>query len=413
MRENWEILRPAGQRGTMPRGNALFPREPFTGFGPCALDPEGHARPTLVLRGQRPRTLRAGVRRDAPRLPGVYGMVDAHGELIYVGKAKSLRARLLGYFRPNSREDKAERIIVEARRLTWEVAPNEFAALLRELELIRRFQPRFNVQGQPRRRRRCYICVGRRPAPYAFLAARPPSTARHCFGPFPGHLRTREAVRRLNDWYRLRDCPQKQTMIFRDQSELFPMAHAPGCLRHDIGHCLAPCAAACSRADYDFHVEALLDFLHGRDSTPLEQLDRARSEAAAALEFEKAAILRDRLDSLQWLFDHLERLRQAVTHSFLYPVENYDHSTTWYVIRRGVVTAALPSRQAAQRVQESLGATVVGAPGLDEIDGVLLVASWFRRHRAERRRVVDYACSRETEAAASPSPVDELMERPA
>jgi excinuclease ABC subunit C len=135
-------------------------------------------------------------------------MVDATGELVYVGKAKCLRARLLSYFRTNSRDPKAGRILEAARQIVWEVGASEFGALLRELELIRRWQPRFNVQGQPARRRRGYVCVGRRPAPYVFFAARPPRTALAVFGPVPAGTTAREAVRRVNDWFRLRDCPQ-------------------------------------------------------------------------------------------------------------------------------------------------------------------------------------------------------------
>ena len=385
----------------MARVNGLFLREAFAGFGPCALDSEGHARPTFAVRGSRPRTLRAGVRRDCPRLPGVYGMIDANGDLLYVGKAKSLRSRLLSYFRQDSRDRKAEKIITEARRLTWEVAPSEFAALLRELELIRRFQPRRNVQGQPKRHRRCYVCLGRKPAPYAFVATAPPSTATACFGPFAGMARTRDAVRRLNDWFRLRDCPQAQTMVFADQAELFPLDLAPGCIRHDIGHCLAPCAAACSRKEYRFHVHAALDFLRGKDTTPLDQLSREMEAAANTQEFERAAILRDRLESMQWLYDHLERLRQAVTHSFVYPVEGHDGGCTWYLIRDGFVRTALPAPcgdASRSRIETTLDAVyrpaAGGPPGLEEIDGVLLVAGWFRRNKEERKRVVEVEAAR-------------------
>ncbi|MFO0879985.1 MAG: GIY-YIG nuclease family protein [Gemmataceae bacterium] len=368
--------------------DGLFSREQFTGFGCCGLDPEGHCRLTVIIQGQRPRTLRGGVRRDCPRLPGVYGMVDAAGELIYVGKAKSLRTRLLGYFRGKSRNDKAGKIIRETRRLLWEVAPSEFSALLRELELIRRFRPRWNVHGQPRRHRRTYLCVGRRPAPQAYVTSRPPATALACFGPFLGYTRTSRAVRHLNDWYRLRDCPQKQEMLFADQTELFPLVRTAACVRHEIGQCLAPCAGACSRKEYTFHVEAMLEFLRGIDTTPLEQLDRSRADAAAALEFERAAILRDRLESLQWMHAHLERIRQAQQHSFLYPVENHDRTITWFVIRRGLVHQVCATQEEAERMLDTLSATPEGPPGLEEIDNVLLVASWFRRHRHERRKVV-------------------------
>src|SRR5206468_7403517 len=140
-------------------------------------------------------------------------MIDKPGELLYVGKAKCLRARLLSYFRTRSRDPKAGRILQHARSIAWEIVPSEFAALLRELELIRRWQPRFNVKGQPRRRRRTYLCLGRRPAPHAFLSARPPATALVRFGPVPAGHRAGEAVRRVNDWFRLRDCPQAQPMV--------------------------------------------------------------------------------------------------------------------------------------------------------------------------------------------------------
>ncbi|MGL4550277.1 MAG: GIY-YIG nuclease family protein, partial [Gemmataceae bacterium] len=214
--------------------NGLFRRENFTGFGPCTLT--GGDRPLFGGRGRAGR-LRALVRRAAPRAPGVYGMVDVNGNLIYVGKARSLRSRLMSYFVP-SRPEKAASIVGEARRLVWEPAANEFAALLRELELIRRWRPRWNVAGQPRRQRRVYLCVGRKPAPHAFVAAKVPSTADACWGPFPGQRRTREACDRLNDWFRLRDCPEKQVMRFADQNELFPVAYTAGCLRHEIGRCL-------------------------------------------------------------------------------------------------------------------------------------------------------------------------------
>src|SRR5262249_2570368 len=228
--------------GRMVKG--LFARQAFTGFGPLALQPAAEPPLLRTVQARRPGRLRALMPRDCPRLPGVYGMVDAAGELIYVGKAKSLRARLLSYFRPKSREEKAGRILKNTRLLTWEVAPSEFAALLRELELIQRWQPRFNVQGQPRHRRRGYGGVRRRPGATGCLAAQPPRTAFAHFGPVPSGFRTREAVRRLNDWYRLRDCPQSQEMTFADQPELFALPLAPGCIRHEIGNCLGPCAAA-------------------------------------------------------------------------------------------------------------------------------------------------------------------------
>jgi excinuclease ABC subunit C len=374
----------------------------FTGFGPHALSP-GAVPPLYVIEGKRPSRLRVRVKQECPRRPGVYGMVDEHGELIYVGKAKCLRSRLLSYFRPHSRDPKAGHILEDAAFLVWECVPSEFAALLRELELIRRWRPRFNVQGQPRRHRRAYVCVGRRPAPYVFLAPRPPTTALACYGPVPAGETARAAVRRVNDWYRLRDCPQAQEMVFAEQGELFPVVRTPGCIRHEIGCCLGPCAAICTRAEYAVNVRAARAFLEGADAAPVETTERDMAAASAALEFERAAALRDKLDALRWLSEHLERLRRAAADSFVYPVRGYNGAETWYLIHRGRAMAALPaprdpdSRQtvaAALEAVYSLACDVSGLPTPEEIDGVWLVSAWFRRFPDERRRTLEQDAAR-------------------
>lgn len=364
----------------------LFSPQAFAGFGPDRLHlVEEGPRLTRIESG-RPSGLRSRVRLDCPRRPGVYGMVDARGELIYVGKARCLRSRLLSYFRPRSREPKAGAIIRETRLLVWEVVPTELSALLRELELIRRWQPRFNVQNQPRRKRPAWVCLGRRPAPHVFLTRRVPGTAQVAFGPVPGGATAREAVRRLNDWSRLRDCPQPQTMRFVDQQELFPVVRAAGCLRHEIGTCLAPCAAACSHTDYLRQVRAARAFLDGTDITPLRQMQQEMKAAAEALQFERAGALRDRLEILGWLHAHLERLRQARALSFVYPLQGYDGREWWYLVRCGQVRAILPTP--GPGLAEVLN-VVYGGRGAEQVDGVLLVAAWFRKRPAERQRCLD------------------------
>jgi excinuclease ABC subunit C len=374
---------------------SLFSRLAFTGFGPHSLLSGVAVPPLEAIHGHRPSRLREKVRKRCPRQPGVYGMVDATGELIYVGKAKCLRSRLLSYFRPKSRDPKAGRIVEHTFVIAWETASSEFAALLRELELIRRWQPRFNVQGQPRRRRRVYVCVGRKPAPYVFTVARPPQTARRIFGPVPAGDKVREAVRRINDWFKLRDCPQAQEMRYADQSELFPLDLAPGCIRHEIGHCLGPCAAVCSRADYAEAIGAAVAFLEGRNAAPLEALQRDMQAASTAQQFERAAALRDNLASLQWLTDHLTRLHEAARQSFVYVVPSADGADIWYAIHGGRVRAVLPAphdddgRGRMATILETIYPINLSEPGslsLDEIDSVLLVSSWFRRHSAERQR---------------------------
>ena len=375
----------------------LFARQAFTGFGPLALLPDVDPPPLHIIKARRLGRLRALVRRDCRRLPGVYGMIDAKGELIYVGKAKDLRVRLLSYFRRRSRDPKAGRILKRTRQLVWEIAASEFAALLRELELIQRWQPRFNVQGQPGRRRRVYVCVGRRPAATVFLAKEPPRTASVSFGPVPGGFMACEAVRRLNDWFRLRDCAQSQKMTFADQPELFSLPLTPGCIRHEIGNCLGPCAAACTRDDYAVSVQALVAFLRGDDDSPLRILEREMTAASANLAFERAAALRDKLASLTWLSERLRLVREASRHSFVYPVRGHEDAESWYLIHGGRVCAVVPApkdetsrREVARRVRKvyERPSSASVPPSPREIDGVLLVAAWFRRRKEERLNIL-------------------------
>ena len=369
----------------------LFSRQAFAGFGPDRLHISEEGPRLTCIQARRPSGLRSQVRLDGPKRPGVYGMVDERGELIYVGKARCLRSRLLSYFRPRSRDPKAGAIIRQTRSIAWEIVPTELSALLRELELIRRWQPRFNVKNQPRRKRPAWVCLGRRPAPHAFLTRRVPTTAQVAFGPIPGGFVAREAVRRLNDWFQLRDCAQTQTMVFADQRDLFPVLHPAGCIRHEIGTCLGPCAAACSHAEYLEQVRAAQAFLEGRDASPLEKLEREMLAASTALQFERAGALRDRLEVLRWLHTHLERLRQARAMSFVYPLQGFEGRTWWYLIRCGQVKAIVPTTAAKvtellERVYSLSGEP--GQRGAEQVDSILLVSAWFRKRPRERERVL-------------------------
>jgi excinuclease ABC subunit C len=325
-------------------------------------------------------------------------MVSQKGELVYVGKAKCLRSRLLGYFRPKSRDPKAGRILQHSKAIVWEYTPSEFAALHRELELIQRWQPRFNVQGQPGRRRPIYVCLGRQPAPYAFLTRQPPAGALAVFGPIPAGSRALAAVRFLNDCFRLRDCPRSQEMVFADQAELFPVERAAGCLRYEIGTCLGPCLGVCSRAEYREQVGAAKAFLAGTDPSLLEKLRTAMMEAASALAFERAAALRDKWESLRWLHERLDQVQLArKLPPLIYPVEGVEGDHRWYLIQGGRVVAAIRVSQTAKENQAAakrIASLLSQQKSLPEVvpardlDGILLLSSWFRRHPQEKDRII-------------------------
>lgn len=350
------------------------------------------------VQGHTPSQLRSEVRRLAPRGPGVYGMIDEAGDLIYLGKAKSLRLRLLSYFRRRSRDPKSGKILRHTRAIAWESAPSEFAALLRELELIRRWRPRCNVQGQPLRRSVTFVCIGRSPAAYVFLSRRPPEDVLARFGPVSNSRKIAEGVRRLNDLFGLRDCPQPQEMVFAEDIDLFPGERSVGCLRYEIGTCLGPCAGLCSQRDYLARVRAARTLLTGADDAPLRKLQEDMQAAAAAQAFERAAVLRDRLEALRWLIAKLAELRTVREQfSFLYPVRGCGGERLWYAIHGGRTLAVMPEPRTGEQAdaaadlietiffRETCAQTL---ESYEHLDGMLLVASWFRRRPRERAKTL-------------------------
>jgi excinuclease ABC subunit C len=402
---------PAAQDGTTP---GLFAVDVFPGFGPSRFRPAGEVPPGRRLRTPCPKALQAAVREHAPQRPGIYGMIDGRQRVIYIGKAKNLRARLLSYFRPNSRHPKAGKIVAHTRVLVWEETADELAALLRELELIRHFKPRFNVQGMPGPRRYVYLCLGREPAAFAYTTRDPTGKEVAAYGPLVGRGRLQDVVRRLNDWFGLRDCPQFVPMVFADQPELFPEDRSPRCLRYDLGNCLGPCVGACSRADYRAKVRAAKQFLDGRDRTPLKELTKRIKMAANELKFEQAISLRDRLLPLTWIDDRLTFLRTSRQQgSYVYPLPCEDGRVMWYLIHAGEVQAVVreprvdAARLAATELMRATFVTSGPAPELTykTVDSVLLVHAWFKRNATERAKLLTAA---QAFAFCEPAPLASL-----
>ena len=371
----------------------------FDGFGPSRFRPADEVAPVHEIRGKRISRLLRGVKKDAPKAPGVYGMLDGRDRLIYVGKAKSLRTRLLCYFRENSRDPKAGKIIRDTKRLVWEQTGDEFAALLRELELIQRIRPRYNVLGVPGLQRHHYLCIGKSPAPHVYLAPKPTGKELGTYGPFVKRHRSEEAARRLNDLFRLRDCPATVPLRFAEQGELFDGDRGAKCLRLELGTCAGPCVGACTRQDYAAGVRGAKALLDGRNRTVLRELREQMERAAGEFQFEKAASLRDKLQSLEWLDDRLTLLRGARDkNSFVYPLAGADLRERWYLIHRGEVQAVAfpPAGESGATVSQLIAATFTDHPApavLSDVavDSVLLVSSWFRRNADERAKLLSRA----------------------
>lgn len=345
--------------------------------------------------------MRAHVTGGATDRPGIYRMLSADGEVLYVGKSKALRTRLLSYFRCAFPEEKGARILREARSIDWEYVPNEFAALLREMRLIKSLRPRYNVSLKNDGRNLVFIKLTRGPAP-RLMVVRGASAddAASYYGPFFGAQRVDEAVRELSDVLGLRDCSHDRKMRFADQQELFPMAvRTPGCIRYEIRKCLGPCIAACTEHEYEGRIALARAFLDGRDDGPLAILRAEMDSASERLQFERAALLRDKVQRLEVLREQFLKLRYALeTLSFSYTVKGSDGEERIYLIRRGCVRAECErpktagERRRFHRLAKSIfadepkrGRHPLALPH-HEVDEVMLVSSWFRRFPDEMRR---------------------------
>jgi excinuclease ABC subunit C len=338
--------------------------------------------------------LRDQVRQSAKNRPGTYRMIGEDGEVLYVGKSKAVRTRLLSYFRAKEGE-KAYRLVREAARVEFHYEPNEFAALLRELELIKRFRPRYNVRYR-RDALYSFLKLAGGSAPRLFVVRQVADDSAVYFGPFRGGRRIVDGVRELNDVMGLRDCAQTTPIHFADQAELFPVDRTPRCHRFELSLCAGPCAGGCSRQEYQRIVQLAQAFLNGEGDEPLSRLQRRMETAIQRWDFEHAAALRDRADRLQLLRDEFSMLRQALEGlTFRYVVPGADGDDRIYLVRRGTVRSDLPvpRTRGDKRRLERIADEVYGTPEPNgtmvskrKVEEILLLSHWFRTRPAEMER---------------------------
>jgi excinuclease ABC subunit C len=350
---------------------------------------------TLLPPSADPDTLRTRVKALAEHRPGIYRMVDPTGRVLYVGKAKRVKARLLSYFTAAYPDDKAARILHAAASITWDYLPSEFAAHLAELKEIRKHRPPYNQQMN-RRRNAAFVTVSGSLAPRLGVTT---STGRgdlRYFGPFGSPARTTGGIRVLNDLLGLRDCAEKIPVVFPGQGDLFAEPMEAACPRYAFGTCTGPCAGLVEEFRYRERVEAAVRFLTGAAVQPIDQVVDRMVSAAESHDFESAARWRDKFEQLEWLIAAAARARAAIAGlTFVYREPGAFGDDRVYLIRHGTVRATYPypttpiEREAFKGVVETEMRRPVPPAGLldhSTIDEMLLVMSWFRRHPEAWRR---------------------------
>lgn len=228
-----------------------------------------------------------------PTTPGVYLMKNVGGKVIYVGKAKSLRARVRTYF--NSLEDqslKTKHLVAQIRDIEYVLTKTEVEAFLLEASLIKKLRPRYNIRLKDDKSYPYIRCSIGQPYPRFYLARKVQNDGGIYFGPYTSGLAVRETMRFLNRTFKIRDC-----------TDGFFRARTRPCITYQMGHCTAPCVNLVSEKDYQRDVKSALDFLKGRKSKLIKEMTRQMKDAAAAERFEVAAKLRDSLHAVETILE--------------------------------------------------------------------------------------------------------------
>ncbi len=229
----------------------------------------------------------------APSQPGVYRMIDARGDVLYVGKAKNVRNRIRAYARPAGLDTRIERMIAATRALEFVVTRTETEALLLEANLIKRLRPRFNVLLRDDKSFPYIVITSDHWAPQILKHRGARTRPGHYYGPFASVWAVNRTINALQRAFLLRSC-----------SDPFFESRTRPCLLHQIKRCSAPCTNEISFSDYAVLVREANAFLSGRSKAVKDELAAEMEKASLALDFERAAVYRDRLAALSAIQAH-------------------------------------------------------------------------------------------------------------
>jgi excinuclease ABC subunit C len=296
-----------------------------------------------------------------PSLPGIYKMVDEKGVVIYIGKAKCLKARVSSYF-SKTHHDTKTRIMVD--QVVWVdtiITHSENEALILERQLIKNSQPKYNVLLKDDTHFP-YIKVTKEPFPKIVIVREKKKDGARYYGPYPSMGSTRYIYRLLSDLFQLREC--KQMITVKDRQ--------PKCILLDIGQCLGPCIIKTVMASYQTQVEHLHLLLTGQRRTVQRQLKEKMNAYASELKFEAAAKYRDYLDKIEQITQ-----RQTVAINVSHPIHVWvtaENETQLYILVQEMVQGQLIRQQGYpfQKTKDTSVTTVIEQAILNNSDHQLI-----------------------------------------
>ena len=325
---------------------------------------------------------------EARRLPdttGVYRFIGRGGKLLYVGKAVRLRSRVATYFQvAGGHSRKNGEMVGRIRSIEYEETPSELSAILLESRLIKELRPKYNVAGK-RLRRYAFIKIDRSerwPKPEVTFAVHPDGAS--YYGPFRNRDEASMLIDVLQRLFPLREC----------DGDITPDSSIVPCLYHGINRCTAPCAGLESYEGYQQILDRVENVLNGSDEGIRSEIERKMSHAAEVLDFETAALLRDRLDEVERVFVWKQSISESMQHNNLIVLlrESESRVISLFMIVHGrlIAEAKIGARFPRKRITTLLQRALLRleeVPSLDDpvdIDEVRLIAGYLRRKRSGR-----------------------------
>lgn len=227
--------------------------------------------------------------KDLPQAPGIYQMLDSTGEIIYVGKARSLKNRVTSYFNGKPKDNKTMKLVQSVSSMRHHLTRSESEALILENQLIKKHSPKYNVllkdgKSYPY----IYASVGEDEYPrIEFRRGSKKSKGRY-FGPYPSAQSVRQTLHFLQKTFKVRQC---NNSTFENRSR--------PCLQHQINRCTAPCVGLVNKADYQKQLKFSFDFIKGHSNQVVKELISSMEHAAAEQLYEQAGEYRDQIQAIR------------------------------------------------------------------------------------------------------------------
>ncbi len=243
----------------------------------------------------------AAALKEVPGGSGVYLFKDEAGRVLYVGKAVNLRHRLISYLKtPEKHDPKTALMLKKLARVDFILTANGREALILERNLIKEHRPRYNVMLRDDKNYLCLRLDLREEFPALRFVRRFSPDGALYFGPFASAGMARETLKVMKEAFRVRTCRQRRLAT-----------RSRPCLEYQLQHCLGPCAGQVNAQDYGQAVQEAVLFLKGRGRNLVKKLKAEMAQAAADLDFERAAVLRDRLQAIHHTLERQDMARPS------------------------------------------------------------------------------------------------------